>query len=100
MLWLTEDFKLDEPYASANFAEAARAAPIGFNPNPFKEFLLRVAADKNGDISTKRLGEWLHRNSGRVVRVVHRDGSTGRYWMVKGRDLHTQLATFQLSEVR
>src|SRR5215472_9095936 len=57
-LWLTE-FRLDEPYASASFVEAARAAPIGFNPNPFKEFLLRVAVDKSGDISTRRLGEWL-----------------------------------------
>jgi Bifunctional DNA primase/polymerase, N-terminal len=99
VLWLTE-FRLDEPYASASFAEAARTAPVGFNPNPFKEFLLRMAADKNGDISTKRLGEWLHRNCGRVVRVAHRDGSVGRYWMVKGRDRYTHLATFQLSEVR
>jgi hypothetical protein len=99
ILWLAE-FRLDEPYASASFVEAARAAPVGFNPNLFKEFLLRVASDKNGDISTKRLGEWLHRNCGRVVRVVHRDGSVGRYWMIKGRDSHTNAATFQLSEVR
>jgi hypothetical protein len=99
LLWLTE-FRLDEPYASASFVEAAHAAPVGFNPNPFKEFLLRVASDKSGNISTKRLGEWLHRNCGRVVRVVHRNGSVGRYWMIKGRDPHTHLATFQLSEVR
>ena len=69
ILWLAE-FRLDEPYASASFAEAARAAPVGFNPNQFKEFLLRIASDKSGDISTRRLGEWLHRNCGRVVRVV------------------------------
>ena len=69
ILWLAE-FRLDEPYASASFVEAARAAPVGFNPNPFKEFLLRIASDKSGDISTKRLGEWLHRNCGRVVRVA------------------------------
>jgi bifunctional DNA primase/polymerase-like protein len=98
ILWLAE-FKLDEPYTSATFVEAARAAPVGFNPNLFKEFLLRVAADKNGDISTKRLGEWLHRNCGRVVRVVESNGSVNRYWMIKGRDrLH--IATFRLSEVR
>jgi Bifunctional DNA primase/polymerase, N-terminal len=97
ILWLAE-FKLDEPYTSASFAEAARAAPVGFNPNLFKEFLLRVAADKNGDISTKRVGEWLHRNCGRVVRVQRPNGSINRYWMIKGRDrLH--VATFQLSEV-
>jgi hypothetical protein len=94
ILWLAE-FRLDEPYASASFVEAARAAPIGFNPNLFKEFLLRVAGDKNGDISAKRLGEWLHRNCGRVVRI---DGR--RYWMVKGRNSSTNTATFTLSEVK
>jgi hypothetical protein len=99
ILWLAE-FRLDEPYASASFVEAARAAPAGFNPNPFKEFLLRVASDKNGDISTKRLGEWLHRNCGRVVRGRHPDGSVGRYWMVRGRDSRTHTATFTLSEVK
>jgi bifunctional DNA primase/polymerase-like protein len=99
ILWLAE-FRLDEPYASASFVEAARAAPVGFNPNLFKEFLLRVASDKNGEISTRRLGDWLHRNCGRVVRIVHRDGSIGRYWMIKGRDAYTNTATFQLSEVR
>jgi putative DNA primase/helicase len=94
ILWLAE-FRLDEPYASASFVEAARAAPVGFNPNLFKEFLLRVAGDKNGDISTKRFGEWLHRNCGRVVRI---DGR--RYWLVKGRDSKTNAATFRLSEVK
>jgi hypothetical protein len=93
ILWLAE-FKLDEPYTSARFAEAAAAAPIGFNPNPFKEFLLRVAADKNGEVSTKRLGEWLARNCGRVVRVNGR-----RYWMVKRRDSATNTTVYQLSEV-
>jgi hypothetical protein len=99
VLWLAE-FRLDELYASASFVEAARAVPVGFNPNPLKEFLLRVAGDKSGNISAKRLGEWLHRNCGRVVRVVHRDGSVGRYWMIKGRDSHTNAATFRLSEVK
>jgi putative DNA primase/helicase len=95
ILWLAE-FRLDAPYASASFVEAARAAPVGFNPNPIKEFLLRMAGDKNGDISTKRLGEWLHRNCGRVVRMP--DGR--RYWLVKGRDSNTNAATFRLSEVK
>jgi hypothetical protein len=70
--------------------------PVGFNPNPLKEFLLRVAADKDGNISTKRLGEWLRRNSGRVVRVA--DGR--RFWMVRGHDPRTNAATFRLSEVK
>jgi hypothetical protein len=94
ILWLAE-FRLDEPYASASFVEAGRAAPVEFNPNLFKGFLLRVAGDKNGDISTKRFGEWLHRNCGRVVRI---DGR--RYWLVKGRDSKTNAATFRLSEVK
>ena len=94
ILWLAE-FRLDEPYASASFVEAARAAPAGFNPNPFKEFLLRVAGDRNGEISTKRLGEWLHRHCGRVVQVDDRP-----YWMVKGRNSNTNAATFTLSEVK
>jgi putative DNA primase/helicase len=99
ILWLAE-FKLDEPYASIDFAEAARAAPVGFNPNPLKGILLRVAGDRNGDVSTKRLGEWLHRNCGRVVRIQHSDGSVGRYWMIKGRNPRTNTATFTLSEVK
>jgi putative DNA primase/helicase len=55
ILWLTE-FKLDEPYTAARFVEEAATAPVGFNTNPFKEFLGRVAVDKGGGISTKRLG--------------------------------------------
>jgi putative DNA primase/helicase len=93
VLWLAE-FKLDEPYTSADFVEAAAAVPVGFNPNPFNEFLLRVAGDKDGKISTKRLGEWLSRHCGRVVRVNGR-----RYWMVKRRDTNTNTTIFQLSEV-
>jgi putative DNA primase/helicase len=93
ILWLAE-FRLSEPYPAARFAEEAAAAPIGFNTNPFKEFLLRVAAGRNGEVSTKRLGEWLARNCGRVVRVNGR-----RYWMVKRRDSATNTTVYQLSEV-
>jgi hypothetical protein len=93
VLWLLE-FKLGEPYTAARFAAEAAAAPIGFNVNPFKEFLLRVAADKNGEVSTRRLGEWLARNCGRVVRI---DGH--RYWMIKKRDSATNTTVYQLEEV-
>jgi Bifunctional DNA primase/polymerase, N-terminal len=94
VLWLAE-FKLAEPYTAARFVEAANAVPIGYNTNPLKEFLLRVVVDKNGALSTKRLGEWLSRNCGRVVRI---DGR--RYWMVKKRDGSTMNTTvFRLSEV-
>jgi putative DNA primase/helicase len=92
VLWLAE-FKLDEPYTAARFVEAANAVPIGYNTNPLKEFLLRVAVDKNGALSTKRLGEWLSRNCGRVVRI---DGR--RYWMIKKRD-NSNTTVFRLSEV-
>jgi hypothetical protein len=95
VLWLAE-FKLDEPYSSADFVEAASVAPTGFNSNPLKEFLLRVAVDKGGNISAKRLGEWLRRNSGRVVRVE--DGR--RFWMIRGHNKSTSTATFGLSEVK
>jgi Bifunctional DNA primase/polymerase, N-terminal len=95
ILWLDEGFKLDTPYTSASFVAAASVAPAGFNSNPLKEFLLRVAGDKNGGISTKRLGEWLQRNCGRVVRAP--DGH--RYWLVRGRDSARNIATFTLSEV-
>ena len=94
ILWLDE-FKLDEPYTSASFVAAASVEPAGFNTNPIKGFLLRIAGAKDGGISTKRLGEWLYRNCGRVVRVS--DGH--RYWLIKGRDSHTHIATFRLSRV-
>jgi hypothetical protein len=80
--------------SSSAAIEIGNEPPVGFNPNPLKDLLLRIAGDKNGDISTKRLGEWLSRNCGRVVRI---DGR--RYWLVKGRDPNLHVATFQLSEV-
>jgi hypothetical protein len=89
------DLKIDTPYKTASIIEAWSAAPAGFNPNPHKQFLLRIAGDKDGNISAKRFGEWLHRNCGRVVRAP--DGR--RYWLVKGRDTSTNTATFTLSEV-
>ena len=95
ILWLAE-FRTDEPYRSASFVEAASVAPAGFNSNPLKQFLLRVASDKDGNISPKRVGEWLHRNTGRVARIA--DGR--RFWMIKGHDHYTNAATFQLSEAR
>jgi hypothetical protein len=63
-----DELKLDEPYKTASIVEAASAAPAGFNVAVFRQFLVRIAGDKDGNISPKRLGEWLRRNSGRVVR--------------------------------
>jgi Bifunctional DNA primase/polymerase, N-terminal len=93
-VWWRSELKLGGDYASARLVEIGNEPPVGFNPNPLKDLLLRIAGDKNGDISTKRLGEWLSRNCGRVVRI---DGRS--YWLVKGRDPNLHVATFQLSEV-
>jgi hypothetical protein len=90
-----DELKLDEPYASASIIEAASAAPAGFNPPVFKQLLLRIAGDKDGNISAKRLGEWLRRNIGRVAR-----GSDGRkYWLVRKPHVRDGRAQFCLKEV-
>jgi bifunctional DNA primase/polymerase-like protein len=93
-LWLGE-FRLDTTYTSASFVEAASVAPAGFNSNPLKELLLRIAGDRNGDISAKRLGEWLRRNSGRVVRVA--DGR--KFWLVREPHVRDGRAQYRLREV-
>jgi hypothetical protein len=90
-----DELKLDEPYGSANIVEAASAAPAGFNPPVFKQLLTRIAGDKDGNISAKRLGEWLRRNSGRVVKG--RDGR--KYWLVREQRLRDGRAQFRLKEV-
>jgi putative DNA primase/helicase len=92
--WWRGELKLDEDYLSARLVEIANQAPVGFNTNPLKDLLLRVAGDKDGDISVKQLGEWLRRNSGRVVRLP--DGH--RYWLIR-RQNRTGRAAFRLSEV-
>ena len=90
-----DELKLDEPYGSASIVEAASAAPAGFNPPAFKQLLLRIAGGKDGNISAKRLGEWLRRSSGRVAR-----GSDGKkYWLVREQHVHDGRARFRLREV-
>jgi hypothetical protein len=92
--WWLGELKLDEDYLSARLVEIAHEVPHGFNANPLKDLLLRIAGDKDGDISIKRLGEWLRRNSGRVVRLS--DGR--RYWLIR-RQTRIGRAAFRLSEV-
>jgi hypothetical protein len=75
--------------------EAASAAPIGFNPNPFRDLLLRIAGDKDGDISAKRLGEWLRRHSGRVVRIA----SGRKFRLVREPHVRDGRARYRLKEV-
>jgi hypothetical protein len=93
--WWLGELKLDEDYLSARLVEIASEDPQGFNINPLKDLFLRVAGDKNNDISVKRLGEWLRRNSGRVVRLS--DGH--RYWLIRHQN-RTGRAAFCLSEVK
>jgi hypothetical protein len=92
--WWLDELKLNEDYLSARLVEIAHEAPRGFNINPLKDLLLRVAGDKDGDISVKRLGEWLRRNSGRVVRLS--DGH--RYWLMRTQ-ARAGRSAFRLSEV-
>jgi hypothetical protein len=90
-----DELKLDEPYASASLVEAASTAPAGFNAPVFKHFLMRIAGDKDGNISAKRLGEWLRRNSGDVA-----IGSDGRkYWLIRKPHVRDGRAQFCLKEV-
>jgi len=56
--------------------------------------LLRIAAGRDGKISPKRLGEWLRRNSSRVV--TRPDGWGYR---LIGKQANAARACFQLSKV-
>src|SRR5262249_61235671 len=82
-LWLSYEIDLDMPYLTARFIEEACKPPIGFNPPVFKQFLVRVAGDKDGDVSAKKLGEWLRRISGRVVSGTADDGTVSKYRLVR-----------------
>jgi hypothetical protein len=92
--WWRSELRLDEDYLSARLVEIAHEVPVGFNTNPLKDLLPRIAGDKDGDVSAKRLGEWLRRNSGRVVRLS--DGH--RYWLIRKQN-RTGRAAFRLSRV-
>ena len=94
-LWIDYELGLDTPYITNRIIELACAPPSGFNQPVFEEFLLRIAAGRDGKISSKRLGEWLRRISGRVVT---RAADDCRYRLVTGR-VNAARATFQLSKV-
>jgi Bifunctional DNA primase/polymerase, N-terminal len=83
-LWLSYGIDLDTPYTTTRFVEEACKPPTGFNSPWFKQFLVRVAGDKDGNVSAKRLGEWLRRISGRVVSVPADDGTVGKYRLIRG----------------
>jgi hypothetical protein len=67
-LWENYNLDFDTNYMSSRVVEAASMRMDGggrldLNPRTFEQFLLRVAADKNGIISALRLGLWMRRTS-------------------------------------
>jgi hypothetical protein len=97
-LWLDYELGLDTPYTTARLIEEACKPPVGFNTPAFKQFLLRVAGDKNGAVSAKGFGEWLRRISGRVVSRTADDGTVGKYRLIRTQH-RTGRACFHLSRV-
>jgi putative DNA primase/helicase len=96
-LWVSELRVGDTAYLSARLVEIAHEprAPGDLNPPALKEFFLRVAGDKDGKISTKRLGEWLRRMSGRVVTCV----ANGRRYQLAREQSHAHRACFRLVDL-
>ncbi len=101
-LWLDYGLDLDTPYLTATIIEEACTAPPNYwGPMSFKQFLLRVAGAK-GDpntMSAERLGHWLRKISGRIVRLVDAQGTQHKYRLVKVQDSRTGHARFQLEGV-
>jgi putative DNA primase/helicase len=94
-LWENYDLDIGTDYTSSRIVEAAcmrmgSGSQLDLNPRTFEQFLLRIAADKNGKISASRLGSWMRKISGRIV-AGHR--------LVRGRDDRSGVATFRLERV-
>jgi hypothetical protein len=101
-LWLDYGLGLNTPYLTADLIEeACIASPNYWGPMSFKQFLLRVAASKgdSGVISADRLGHWLRKISGRIVRVTDAQGAQRKYRLVRVQDDRIGRARFQLEEV-
>jgi RepB DNA-primase from phage plasmid len=101
-LWLDYGLDLNTPHLTINVIEAACMAPPNYwGPMSFKQFLLRVAASKGdpGAISADRLGLWLRKISGRIVRVTDAQGTPRKYRLVKVQDDRIGRARFELEEV-
>jgi hypothetical protein len=85
--------RLDMAYTTARIIEiAGEQTSNNYNAPLLREFLLKVAArkGKESEISPERLGWWLRRISGRIVKQ-HR--------LVKEHDRATNVATFKLVEI-
>ena len=101
-LWLEYGLDLDTPYLTATIIEeATAAAPANYwGPREFKPFLLGVAAAK-GDpdkISAWRLGLWLRRISGRIVKLTDAQGTEHKYRLIR-EQARTGRACFRLVEL-
>jgi hypothetical protein len=101
-LWLDYDLGLDTPYLTTSIIEEACTVPPNYwGPMSFKQFLLRVAASKAdpGTISVERLGHWLRKINGRIVRLVDAQGAQHKYRLVQAQSTRTGHARFQLEKV-
>ena len=101
-LWLEYGLDLDTPYLTATIIEeATAAAPANYwGPREFKPFLLGVAAAK-GDpdkISAWRLGLWLRRISGRIVKLTDAQETERKYRLMREQD-RSHRACFRLVQV-
>jgi len=67
----------------------------------FKQFLLRVAASKGNPsvIAADRLGLWLRKIAGRIVRLTDTQGAAHKYRLLRTRDDRIGRAQFQLEQV-
>jgi hypothetical protein len=102
-LWLDHGLGLDTPYLTAAIIEEACVAPPPnyYGPQPFKQFLLRVAAvgGSPNAVSPERLGRWLRSISGRIVSLVDAQGTPRKYRLMSKRKLKAARAHFSLEEV-
>jgi len=101
-LWMEYGLALDTLYLTADIIEeATAAAPSNYwGPREFKPFLLRIAAAK-GDatkVSAERLGHWLRKISGRIVKLIDAQGVERRYRLDKEQD-RTKRASFRLVQL-
>jgi hypothetical protein len=101
-LWLEYGLDLDTPYLTATIIEEACAAPPAnyWGPWEFKSFLLRIAAAKSdaNKVSADRLGLWLRKISGRIVRLIDAQGVAHKYQLIRELD-RLNRACFRLVEI-
>jgi len=100
-LWLDYGLGLGTSHLTIDVIEEACTAPPNYwGPMSFKQFLLRVAASK-GDpntISADRLGLWLRKISGRIVKLIDAQGAEHKYRLTREQD-RLNRALFRLEEV-